>query len=164
MKSIIATIVLTLISISAVAKDFKAADVEVAEEKKMYLYTGGWSHHLTDYEVTDSEYDDFNEKHDLVGIEYDGWLVAYYNNSFHKDSYVLAKNVFQRTYGDFDLSVYAGAVYGYASCVGEKKPPHGESKTCAMIAPAVTYTKYKVQPSILLLGNAVALSIRWELN
>ncbi len=154
MKSFISAIVLLLVSVNTFASDV---------DHSVYLYTGGWSYHLTEYKEKDTGYDDFNSTHNLIGVEYDGWLVAYYNNSFYKDSYVLAKNVFQRTYGDFDLSVYAGVVHGYASCIGEKNPAHGKSKACVMVAPALTYTKYKVQPSVLLLGNAVALSIRWEL-
>ena len=151
MKTII-TFTMLLISMISFAK----------EEPDFYLYTGAWSHHFEEHPAEKGGWR-YNESHDLIGIEYEGWLVAYYKNSFNDDGAIVAKEFFQRSYGDFDLSAYAGAVYGYGSCSDPKSMPseNVKKKVCPFGTIAVAYTRYKVEPAILIVPEAIIATIRW---
>lgn len=118
-----------------------------------YLNAGAWSHHIGD--------GNYNETHNLVAIETKSFIGGYFENSYKDDSFFLAYRWEAWRFRDIDFSALAGGVYGYSHCT---KGDDGGSKTlCPMIAPAATYTRFKVQPSLLLMGNALALSVRWGL-
>lgn len=153
MKTIIA-FTLLLISTVTFAK----------EDSELYLYTGAWSHHFADHPAEKGGWK-YNESHDLVGLEYKGWLAAYYKNTFYDDGAIVAKELLQWSYGDFDFSAYGGAVYGYGNCSDPKSMPKEElkKKICPFGTVAVVYTRFKVEPALMLIPQAIIASIRWEL-
>jgi hypothetical protein len=117
-----------------------------------YIYMGGWSHHLTSGE--------YNEEHHFHAYQKYNWLIGGFVNSF--DDYTLmAGKSFNWTNESKSLEAgfVAGLSYGYK---------HEDVKLSIngflpVLVPYVTYTQYKVQPSLLLLGNAIALTFRIEL-
>jgi L-rhamnose isomerase len=52
------------------------------------LYTGGWSKHFD--EAEDNIYvDEFNEDHKLLGVQYEGFIVGQFYNSYNHKNYLL---------------------------------------------------------------------------
>ena len=117
-----------------------------------YMYVGGWSSHLTS--------GDYNERHHFHAYQKDNWLIGGFVNSF--DNYTLiAGKSFSWTNEDesIEAGFFAGLSYGYKHqhvkiSIGGLMP---------VLVPYITYTAHKIQPSLLLLGNAVALTFRIEL-
>lgn len=113
---------------------------------------GGWSKHL----ITD---EDYNESHDAVLVEHNGWMAGRFTNSYDRTTYALAYG-WSKKWGNWRGSVHAGVMRGYTKCYGEDG---SSANICPMIYPAVTYTKYRVQPQVGLLGEAIVFSIRVRL-
>lgn len=128
-----------------------AAAVAYAQNAKgeTYLYAGAWSKHFGDKE--------YNEEHKLIAIEHENVMAGYFVNSYSEDSFALAYN-FRHSYGDLDAGVMAGAVFGYRHCL--KGWADRNRRTCPMLAPYVSLDAGPVNPTVLLLGNAVAISVR----
>lgn len=118
-----------------------------------YLHAGAWSQHM--------DGDELNESHSLVAVEVDSYMAGYFRNSYDEDSVFAAKR-WAWNHGNWQASISVGAVYGYRSCL--KGIDDNGRKLCPLVSPSLTYTKYAVQPSLLVLGNAVALSIRTDLD
>lgn len=118
-----------------------------------YVYTGAWSKHL----FTDQEY---NEVHNFAAIEHKGVMGGYFKNSYNEDSYVVGFRL-TKAWGDFEGGVMFAATYGYRDCV--QGYADASKRLCPAIVPSVAYTKYRVQPLALLLGNALAFSVRFEI-
>ena len=124
-----------------------------ATAESLYLHTGAWSSHFSSH--------NYNETHDLVALEYSSYMTGYFQNSYGEDSVFAAKR-WSWDEGHWKAGISLGAVYGYRSCT--KGWSHGERRLCPMISPSLTYTRYPVQPSVLVLGNAIAVSVRTDLN
>ena len=67
----------------------------------------------------------FNEKIDLVAIEYKGYTVSTFYNSYYRQSFTFAKR-FSRDVGKINFSAQLGGVYGYnkmmqTDCMGIKE-------------------------------------------
>lgn len=118
-----------------------------------YAYTGAWSKHIA------SDYD-YNETHNLLAVEHGGYIAGRFDNSFDTETY-FAGTTYSTQWLDFEGTLMVGAMYGYKGCKGQQSQPR--KTVCPMVAPAVSYTEYSVQPTVFVLGNAVALSVRWEL-
>ena len=119
-----------------------------------FVHVGAWSQHFSG--------SDYNESHNLLAAEHQGYIAGYFKNSYGEDSGFIAKR-FVRDYGHWQAGVTVGAVHGYRSCL---KGWDGENnkRLCPLISPSITYTAYAVQPSLLVMGNAVAVSIRTDLS
>lgn len=124
------------------------------------LYTGGWSEHINPVMVT-------NETHYLLAYEREGYIVGGFKNSFGDPTALAAKRFesekANRFLGEYNLKagLYVGATYGYYGC----DSGGGEKATvCAAVVPEISYTKYRIQPTFVLLGNAVAFTIKWDLE
>jgi len=122
-------------------------------QAETYLHTGAWSKHIGG--------GDYNETHKLLAVEHEQIMAGYFENSHGDDSFLAAYRWRVARYQDVRVSVLAGGVYGYSHCT--KGDDGGSKKLCPLIAPAVTYTAFSVQPSLSLMGNAVVFSIAWEL-
>ena len=72
-----------------------------------YLYLGQWSNHFHD------DGDEYNEKHDLIGVEYRSWFVGTYKNSFRDESWLLTKRFSKSVCPHFDYGAKVGFVTGY---------------------------------------------------
>lgn len=116
------------------------------------LYMGAWSKHL----ITN---DDYTSSHDLVGIQYGQYFAGRFRNSYGRTSYALAHGVFKHKVGDWEGQVLIGVVRGYRRCFSDDGD---KAVVCPLVVPMVSYTKYAVQPTLLLMGEALALSVRVE--
>lgn len=69
------------------------------------LLLGQFSYHFNrDY--------DYNESHNLIGIEYNRYFIAHFENSYGHDSVVVGYR-FVRPYRSIELGLKLGAVHGY---------------------------------------------------
>jgi hypothetical protein len=123
------------------------------------LYTGAWSYHINPAESVN------NETHNLLAYETHGYIVGAFKNSFSDPTVVVGKRFELFEAGNFKSGIYVGATYGYYSCTPERGQVEGsrDRKVCFAAVPEISYTKYSVQPTVMLLGNAVAFSIKWDL-
>lgn len=120
-----------------------------------YIHTGAWSHHV------DTEYD-YNETHKLLAVERNGYLFGYFENSYNDDSALVAAKWDKPLTSNLEASVLVGATYGYRGDCRSPDPAKAK-RVCLLAVPAVTYTGTTPQVSGMIMGNAVTLSIRWEL-
>jgi len=118
-----------------------------------YLHTGAWSKHFSD--------DAYNESHSLLAVEYRSYMAGYFKNSYGEDSVFAAKR-WSWSRGNWEAGIAVGAVYGYRHCF--KGWADRSRRVCPLVSPSLTYTKYAIQPSVLFMGNAVALSVRTNLD
>ena len=123
-------------------------------EAEASIHLGGWSKHL----VTGND-NDYTSSHDLFAVEVGPVLVARFRNSYGRESYAAGYG-FSKTWGDWEGSVYMGAVRGYRGYYGDTE---NNTKTLPMVLPSIRYTKFRVQPGLLLLGEALVFEIGIEL-
>jgi hypothetical protein len=116
------------------------------------LTTGAWSYHFNkDQYIT-------NENNNLIAINYKNWTAGGFKNSYGIDTYFAAKKFSIASYGHLNFSALAGINYGYNNCQGVINVGINEDQKkviCPVLSPAVTYTRYEIQPSVLLLSNNV---------
>lgn len=116
------------------------------------LFVGAWSEHLISG-------DNLNEQHDLIAVEHNQWFAGRFINSYERETFAVAHK-FKWSYGNLEGGVYVGAMRGYRSCYGDK----GDSaKICPMVAPYLTWDAGPVNPQLFLMGEALAVSIRFSL-
>lgn len=145
------------------------AEDDTTPDYKSYFYTGAWSYHITPYNEDDegfddySGHDDYNSDHNLVAVQYKSYMFTSFTNSHYRESYSISKNFYSRSIGNIDINMQIGVVYGYATCMGGQGSSQGESKFCPMFVPSISYTKFKVEPTFMLLNNALAFTLRWEI-
>ena len=113
------------------------------------LYMGAWSKHFSNNEET-------NETHNLLGYEKNNYFALYFKNSFKVDSGFVGKRFNKQITENINVYAMTGLVYGYSDCL--RGGDEGSKKVCPFIAPGIKYTKYKIEPNLILFGNAVALS------
>ncbi len=118
-----------------------------------YLYAGAWSDHPFSDE-------DYNESHRLAAIEYSSVVAGYFRNSYGEDSFITGYR-FKRSVGHWEGSLLVGATWGYRHCF--KGYADRDKRFCPVAVPMVAYTKYRLQPGVMILGNAVAVTARVEL-
>lgn len=122
------------------------------------LYLGGWSQHFNtkgDGSIT------LNESHNIVAVEYNNWLVGYFKNSYNDDSGVVARKYRIMSGNNLSFDVAIGTVYGYRTCERRSTYPNGSSKKwCPAVVPEISYTKYRVQPSVMVMSSAVVVAIK----
>ena len=117
------------------------------------IYIGGFSEHLgTHMKVT-------NNVHHLVAIEHETLFVGVYKNSYDDWTTVVAKRLEFMESPNWKAAVNVGIVHGYHKCFRVKST---YKITCVAAIPELTYTKYKVQPTLVLLGDAVGLTFKVE--
>jgi hypothetical protein len=111
------------------------------------VFVGAWSKHLISK--------DLNEEHRLFAVEHNNWFAGTFTNSYDRESYAVAHK-FKWTYGELEGGVYVGAVRGYTRCWGDDD---SNTDTCPLAVPYIAYDA-PVAPQIMLIGEAVAVSIR----
>lgn len=117
------------------------------------LMAGGWSHHLSSGEYT--------ETHKAVMVEHGNYLAGTFTNSYGRETWALGYGgAIQR--GHWRLSGHVGLMRGYERCYGAGQPGDN-TKVCPMAYPALTYTRHRVQPQVGLLGEAVVFIVRMRL-
>lgn len=114
------------------------------------VLVGAWSTHFD----TDHEY---NEQHNLVAVEYNGYVAGYFKNSHDRDTVFLAKE-FKKDTAIGEFGVMAGVMRGYTVCYGNDDT---NTDTCPMLVPYYE-PDGPVAPRFLLFGNAAAVAINIE--
>ena len=126
---------------------------QATADQRLAIHAGGYSYHVLTGDETD-----YNSWHRLAAVEYGGLMAGYFRNSYYRDSFIVAYGKSWH-YGDWMASVHAGAVYGYRSCYGDDGD---KSVVCPAVFPSLYYTRYKVQPGVVVFGEAVAATVRFE--
>jgi len=127
------------------------------------IYTGMWSWHTPAYKQEAASHGNvINGNHHLIAVETDGWILGEYENSFSVESQLFAKRFPLLTASHWQLSVIGGAVHGYYYCEGEAWN-NKEKKTCPAAIPELRYTRFKLQPAVMVFAGGVAVALRWEL-
>lgn len=116
---------------------------------KADVFLGGWSHHLST--------PDLNETHNLVAIEHNGWIGGYFKNSYNDDSGFAGKMLTVSESKNYEVGVALGVVYGYDK---EDLDFMNVNGFMPMFIPYASWTTYTVQPTVMLLGEAVTLTFR----
>jgi len=115
------------------------------------IHLGGYSYHVaTGHKV------DYNDWHQLAAVEYGPYMAGHFKNSYGRDTTIAAYG-WSKQWGDFRGSIHVGAMHGYRSCYGDE----GETaRICPVAFPALYWTKYRVQPGVIVFGEAVAATVR----
>ena len=116
------------------------------------LYLGAWSNHFLSDE-------DYNERHDLIGIEYNSWFVGRFINSHDRETFAVAHK-WSWNYHGLEAGVLGGAMYGYTVCWRED---NSSKNICPLVSPFITWDTGVISPHIFLFGEALAISIRVRL-
>ena len=120
---------------------------------ELALLAGGWSTHLSS--------GDYNETHEATLVEYKNYMAGTFTNSYGRETWVAGYGgAIQR--GHWRLSGHVGLMRGYERCYGAGRDGDN-TKICPMAYPALTYTRYRVQPQLGLLGEAVVFIVRMRL-
>ena len=120
---------------------------------ELALLAGGWSTHLSS--------GDYNETHKATLVEYKNYMAGTFTNSYGRETWVAGYG-WQRQWGHWRGSLHAGVMRGYERCYGAGREGDN-TKVCPMAYPALTYTRYRVQPQVGLLGDAVVFIVRMRL-
>lgn len=121
------------------------------------VYLGGWSTHLTG--STDKTGYEYNEKHDLLAVEYKNIFVGTMVHSYDARSYVAGYSfdLYESQYIDFKL--LAGAVHGYTEAQNDIARLGNVN---GFIAPVLEINTPYVQPTVMLFGEALTLTFKYE--
>ena len=115
------------------------------------IHAGALSYHVvTGHKV------DYNSNHKLLAVEHNGFLVGRFSNSYKRTT-VIAAYGWSKQWGNWRGAVYVGATRGYRSCYGDDGD---KAIVCPVAFPSLHYTKYRVQTGVLVMGEAVALTVR----
>jgi hypothetical protein len=118
------------------------------------IHAGGYSYH-----VATGHKNDYNDWHRLAAFEHGSVMAGYFRNSYDRDTFLAAYG-WSHQWGNFRGAVHVGASYGYRSCYGDEG---NTGRVCPVAFPSLYYTRYAVQPGVVVFGEAVAVTVRWEL-
>lgn len=127
-----------------------------------HLYLGAWSYHFNDHPNKgwdESLPQEYNQTHNLIGYQKNGYMIGHYENSFNQSTVVVTRN-FESNHKDFAFIFAVGATRGYNDCGNEKQNPGTDKKICGYYQAGIAYTKYRVQPVFGLSGSIAVLSFR----
>lgn len=121
------------------------------------VYLGGWSNHLTG--STDKTGYEYNEKHDLIAVEYKNIFVGTMINSYDTRSYVAGYSfdLYESKYIDFRM--LAGAVHGYTEAQNNILRAGSLN---GFVAPVVEFNTPYIEPTLMLFGEALTLTFKYE--
>ena len=118
------------------------------------IHAGALSYHVvTGHKV------DYNSNHKLLAVEHNGFLVGRFSNSYDRTTAIAAYG-WSKQWGNWRGAAYVGAVRGYRSCFGDDGD---KAVVCPVAFPSLHYTAWRVQPGVLVMGEAVALTVRIKL-
>jgi len=114
------------------------------------VVVGGWSHHIDDQK--------YRSHHEMVAFMNDHYAFGRFTNSFNRPT-TFAVYRWTENVNNLEAAINIGFVYGYRSCLGDEG---NKAVVCPAIVPQVTYTRYSLQPTVLILGNAVVAAIKYQ--
>lgn len=112
---------------------------------------------------------DYNKFHRMVIVEHDGWFGGYYYNSYYEDTFT-AGYKFEITtlqaegHDPVDFNVYAAMTYGYRGFAGQQRDRElwDDRSFYPAVAFQFEWSQYEWNPSINILGPAIAGAVRYE--
>ena len=115
------------------------------------VYIGAVSTHF--HEVVESE-----STHELLIFEHNNYIAGGFVNSFNDFTVIAGKEFTLDISEDFGAGIILGASYGYDCsymnlCKDSFMP---------VMAPYISYTKYKIQPTIAIIGTAAFFTVKFN--
>lgn len=123
--------------------------------KADYVYLGGWTKHFDGVPAT-------NESHNMAIYERGRWIGGYYRNSYGDDTGIIGYKFHREIGENWEASIAVGASYGYRACM-ERESSKAPKRLCPAFMPEIVYTRYRIQPSFVFLGDGVGVAIRIKL-
>ncbi|ALY07250.1 hypothetical protein VmeM32_00151 [Vibrio phage vB_VmeM-32] len=134
-------------------EEIRLIDTKIDENKTQWsVHFGGWSHHV---KTNDFEY---NETHNMKIVQRNNILFGEFTNSFGNRTYVVGYDLVLTNKHDFQFGLIGGLVHGYKNDAVKS----WNYNVMPIVVPYVTYTKYDIQPSVSLMGNAFVFSIKYQ--
>lgn len=155
-----------------------------ASQATEYVYLGAWSHHLQDRDdkvtveyipppqgsvclnlaacsITIVEKQYYNETHQLIGYQKNGYLLAHYTNSFDQSTWLAARQFESAPRHHFSLMASFGITYGYTDC--DYEDSGNNATACPDYQLGIAYTEFKLQPILATNGSVITLSFRLKI-
>jgi len=112
------------------------------------LYLGGFSKHLFTKGL--------NENNPLLAVEINDYVIGGFKNSYNDFTILTARDFKIKTNGNLSAGVILGATYGYYC----DYVPLCKDKFMPVLSPYISFTKYNIQPTVLLFGEAVYFTVK----
>lgn len=163
-RSNILLIVTVLFAASSMATEIDVTQTKAFEEIRLIevennddntqwsVHFGGWSHHVKTNNF------EFNETHNMKIVQRNNVLFGEFTNSFGNRTYVVGYDLVLTNKHDFQFGLIGGVVHGYENDAIKT----WKYNLMPIVVPYVTYTKYDIQPSLSLMGNAFVFSIKYQ--
>lgn len=130
------------------------SSVALASDETASIHFGGFSHHLNNNK-------DYNNNNKILAVEYKNVVVGTFDNSFDDQSYLIGYN-FHSNWLDLQFGIVTGLVYGYDKDDVSKSVLLWGTNLMPLIFPYVTYTKYDIQPTAGIFGEAATLLFKYK--
>lgn len=101
-----------------------------------------------------------NDNNHLLAYEYGGWIGGYFKNSYRHDTEFFGKIYHRRLSRNVLLSFVVGIDRGYKSCWPVNGGFNAPTRTCPLATAAISYTRWRIQPTLILLPEAVSITAR----
>jgi hypothetical protein len=134
------------------------------------VYVGMWSKHYQ--ELHDCAKNSrcsatvkANANHDLLMYEHNSYEIGTFKNSFGDRTYLVAKIITSENakIGDIQIALHAGIVRGYHGCY-EGKVYQTTVSNCFYAVAEAAYTKYDIQPALLLFPGGAAITFKYKID
>lgn len=145
----VVTVMLALLTHIAYAESLLEAPDKPLEDQWI-ISIGGWSKH-----VLGLSSDVTNETHNILSVEHSGYSVGYFKNSYGNDTGFAVKAWRKPLSDNWEVSASFGITYGYTKCYGEDE---SGKNICPYGWIGVSYTKYRVVPSVKILPGVIVFS------
>lgn len=115
------------------------------------IYVGAESIHLGGGDYS-------NSSHNLFAAEYHGATAGYFKNSYSQDTYFTGYSFDLYENELIDVGIIAGGMVGY----DREDVPLSIGDVAPFVSPRISFKGITPQPTILMLGRAVAITARFE--
>lgn len=144
---VILSIILTLFTLPALAKT------------EINFLVGALTYHY-DRNSTTKDGRKLNETNELLGVQYNNWTVSYFKNSYYKDTYLFGYHFNGQLIDNINLGLLLGGMYGYDD--DEKGASVCFGDYCAMGAATIKYTRWDIQPTLLITPSFTSFLISYK--
>jgi len=118
------------------------------------VHFGGWSHHV----MADGQ---FNEDHRMAAGQYGPYVAGRFVNSYNRESWFGAYEWTWHPWPEVETFLWSGVVRGYTDCTFNDAG-RGQSQVCPFGVAGVRWTRYKLEPQALVVGNALVAAASWR--
>lgn len=100
----------------------------------------------------------------LLAVEHNGVMAGYFYNSYRRDTFFAAYRWARPLRSHWVASLVVGADYGYSNCLKGQGNPYAPKRVCPMVVPGISYTAWRAQPTLVLMGDALSVTLRWRVR